>query len=64
MQCPKCGSNFLMIKTDAGWERLMILLTGLRQYLCQECDHPFRALDRRKAHRPATKPAVSHRQAA
>lgn len=64
MQCPRCGSKFLMIKMDDGFERLMILLTGLRQYRCQDCDQPFRGPDRRKASRPAAKQAVPHRQAA
>ncbi|HYA17320.1 MAG TPA: hypothetical protein VEF06_07635 [Bryobacteraceae bacterium] len=53
-----------MIKMDDGFERLMILLTGLRQYRCQDCDQPFRGPDRRKASRPAAKQAVPHRQAA
>ena len=65
MQCPRCGSNFLMIKLAEGLERLIVAFTGLRQYRCQECDHPFRALDRRNApRRHATKPRVPHRQAA
>ena len=64
MQCPKCGSQFLMVRMDEGLEHLKILLTGLRQYRCQDCDQSFRAQDRRKAPRAAAKPAVPHRQAA
>ena len=51
MQCPKCGSRFLMIKMSAGLEKLLILLTGLRQYRCQDCDQTFRGQDRRTARR-------------
>ena len=64
MQCPRCNSKFLMIKTAAGLEKLLILLTGLRQYRCQDCDQTFRGQDRRQSGRPAAKPAVAHRQAA
>jgi hypothetical protein len=64
MQCPKCGSNFLMIKMDEGLERLLILITGLRQYRCRDCDQRFRAPDRRKVLRPAAKPQEARRQAA
>jgi DNA-directed RNA polymerase subunit RPC12/RpoP len=64
MQCPKCGSNFLMIRMDEGLERLMVLLTGLREYRCQECDQKFRAQDRRKDARTAARTPASHRQAA
>jgi DNA-directed RNA polymerase subunit RPC12/RpoP len=64
MQCPKCGSNFLMIKMAAGLERLLVMVTGLREYRCQECDQKFRALDRRNTARAGAKVPASHRQAA
>jgi DNA-directed RNA polymerase subunit RPC12/RpoP len=47
MQCPKCHSNFLMIRNNTGFERLLIFLTGLREYRCRDCDQKFRAPDRR-----------------
>jgi DNA-directed RNA polymerase subunit RPC12/RpoP len=64
MQCPKCGSNFLMIKIVAGFERLLILISGLHEYRCQDCDQKFRAPDRRKARRHADKEPAPHSQAA
>jgi DNA-directed RNA polymerase subunit RPC12/RpoP len=64
MQCPRCGSNFLMIKMEEGLERLMIRLTGLREYRCQECDQKFRAQDRRKMARTGARTPAPHRQAA
>jgi hypothetical protein len=57
-----------MIKMAEGLERLMILVSGLREYRCQECDQKFRALDRRKERRKASSPIAEtpapHRQAA
>ena len=64
MQCPKCGSNFLMIRMAAGLERLLVMVTGLREYRCQECDQKFRGPDRRKGARAAAKAHEPHRQAA
>lgn len=51
MGCPKCRSNELMIRQNAGFERIRILITGLREYRCRDCDTRFRAPDRRKARR-------------
>jgi hypothetical protein len=36
-----------MIRQKQGLERLRILFTGLRGYLCRDCDTTFRAPDRR-----------------
>lgn len=47
MHCPKCRSKYLMIRQNEGLERLRILFTGLRGYLCRDCDTTFRAPDRR-----------------
>ena len=51
MQCPKCRSNYLMIRNNTGFERLLIFLTGLREYRCRDCDQKFRAPDRRQRSR-------------
>ena len=45
--CPRCSSDYLMIRQDTGFERLMIWITGMRKYLCLGCNRPFRAPDRR-----------------
>jgi len=37
-----------MIRMNKGMERLLILLTGLREYRCRDCDQRFRAPDRRQ----------------
>jgi hypothetical protein len=37
-----------MIRMNTGIERLMIFLTGLREYRCRDCDQKFRAPDRRQ----------------
>jgi hypothetical protein len=37
-----------MIKQKKGFERLRIYLTGLREYLCRDCDTTFRGPDRRQ----------------
>lgn len=47
MQCPRCRSEYLMIRKNTGFERLLVLLTGLREYRCRDCDQKFRAPDRR-----------------
>jgi tRNA(Ile2) C34 agmatinyltransferase TiaS len=36
-----------MIRHKKGFERIRILLTGLRGYLCRDCDTSFRGPDRR-----------------
>jgi hypothetical protein len=46
-----------MIRINKGVERLMILLTGLREYRCRDCDQRFRAPDRRKHPRLEDVPA-------
>ena len=51
MQCPKCRSEFLMIRQNTGFERVRKLLTGLRQYFCRDCETKFRAPDRRRVRR-------------
>jgi hypothetical protein len=43
-----------MIKQKKGFERLRIYVTGLREYLCRDCDTTFRGPDRRLSPR-ATK---------
>jgi hypothetical protein len=48
MPCPKCSSNFLMIRQQTGFERIALLFTELRKYMCQDCGHVFRAPDRRR----------------
>jgi hypothetical protein len=37
-----------MIRERTGWERVMALFTDLRKYRCRNCDHIFRAPDRRR----------------
>lgn len=64
MCCPKCSSHFLMIKKDKGFERLLILLTGLREYVCRDCDQRFRAPDRRRVPRDSKAPAGARVHAA
>jgi DNA-directed RNA polymerase subunit RPC12/RpoP len=49
--CPKCGSNYLVIRQRIGLELLMMRFTDKRKYLCLGCKTTFRALDRRKAPR-------------
>ena len=51
MHCPKCRSKYLMIRQSQGIERIRILFTGLRGYLCRDCDTTFRAPDRRATRR-------------
>ncbi len=65
MQCPKCRSRFLMIKLEEGLERLLIMMTGLREYRCRDCEQRFRAPDRRTGARNSLKGRIVHqRQAA
>ena len=56
--CPRCQSNVLLIRNCVGLERLLVLLTGKRQFWCQRCSLAFRAPDRRKAPRPARVPGA------
>lgn len=50
MCCPRCRSEYLMIKHKKGVERIRVYMTGLREYLCRDCDTSFRGPDRR--HQP------------
>jgi hypothetical protein len=46
-----------MIRERTGWERVVALFTSLRKYRCRECDHVFRAADRRREARlPNSRP--------
>jgi hypothetical protein len=47
-----------MIRNPTGIDRLIILLTGKRQFRCRRCDFVFRAPDRRKTPRPRSVPAA------
>jgi uncharacterized protein YlaI len=40
-----------MIKQNTGIERVRSFLTGLRQYICRDCEKKFRAPDRRRVPR-------------
>jgi transposase-like protein len=51
MGCPKCASDELLIRERTGWERIVALFTSLRKYRCRNCDHTFRAPDRRRSAR-------------
>ena len=62
MQCPKCRSNYLMIKKNMGFERILTFLTSLREYRCRDCDQKFRAPDRRQISREMDARAVAHKQ--
>ena len=54
-----------MIRQNKGFERLRILLTGLREYRCRDCDTRFRAPDRRaKSRQPKIGAAVVPRRMA
>jgi hypothetical protein len=46
--CPECRSESLRIKPLTGWERLIVFLTDLRKYGCNDCGVWFRAKDRRR----------------
>ena len=56
--CPGCGSTHLKIKQAKGFERIVILWTKKRKYLCKDCYHSFRATDRRVALRPSSADAA------
>jgi hypothetical protein len=57
--CPICRSTYLKIKKRAGIERIASFLTGQRKYLCCECKHTFRAVDRRRLSRMDAAGALS-----
>ena len=44
--CPRCSSTELLIRHPSGFERVLILLTHTRQFMCRRCYLVFRALDR------------------
>jgi transposase-like protein len=60
MLCPKCSSEYLMIRQRNGMERLMIRITGMRKYFCRDCEHTFRAADRRRVQREEDGGLSSH----
>jgi hypothetical protein len=47
-----------MIKQKKGFERIRIYFTGLREYLCRDCDTNFRGPDRRRVPREEKKIAT------
>jgi transposase-like protein len=49
--CPICRSSSLSIRKLEGFERLMVIFTGKRKYICRDCEHKFRAVDRRRVPR-------------
>jgi hypothetical protein len=49
--CPSCGWTTLKIKRREGIERILILFTGKRKYLCVACYKEFRMPDRRRSPR-------------
>jgi DNA-directed RNA polymerase subunit RPC12/RpoP len=49
--CPKCGSNYLVIRQRVGLELLLMRFTDKRKYMCLGCKTTFRAPDRRRAPR-------------
>jgi hypothetical protein len=49
--CPKCRSVKLKIKPAKGCERILVLFTGKRKFLCVDCGLDFRAPDRRRVPR-------------
>jgi hypothetical protein len=53
-KCGQCGATQLAVRKRAGFEVLMVLLTGKRKYICLNCKHGFRALDRRFRARSGT----------
>lgn len=55
MKCPKCRSEYLVIRQKTGIEWIVLHFTELRKYHCVECGHSFRAKDRRRVPRPEGK---------
>ena len=45
--CPDCHSESLKIKPLQGWERLIVFLSDLRKYGCNNCGLWYRARERR-----------------
>ena len=55
MKCPKCRSEYLVIRQRTGWERIVLHFTKKRKYHCVQCGEKFRAPDRRRFPRPEGK---------
>lgn len=51
-----------MIRNNTGFERLLVFLTGLREYRCRDCDQKFRAPDRRRVARESRTSEVISKQ--
>ncbi len=62
MCCPKCYCDHLMIRRRVGFERVMIMLTSKRKYVCMSCANVFRAPDRRRMAREDEGKALSQAQ--
>jgi len=43
-----CGAITLAVRKREGFEMAMVLLTGKRKYVCLNCKHAFREVDRRR----------------
>jgi len=48
MPCPACGSNRLLLREATGFERVVLLFIAKRKYRCRDCNHAYRAVDRRR----------------
>jgi len=57
LKCTECGARQLAVRKRSGLEMVMVLLTGKRKYICLNCKHGFRAVDRRRF--PAQSPSQS-----
>ncbi len=55
MKCPKCRSEYLVIRQKTGIEWVLLHFKKLRKYHCVQCGHKFRAKDRRRFPRAAGK---------
>jgi DNA-directed RNA polymerase subunit RPC12/RpoP len=64
MECPGCRSTLLMIRRNTGLERLRTAFTGMRRYRCRECEHQFRAVDRRSVPRSTQEAAGARKSLA
>ena len=51
-----------MIRNNTGFERLLVFMTGLREYRCRDCDQKFRAPDRRRVARENSAAGVIPKQ--
>jgi DNA-directed RNA polymerase subunit RPC12/RpoP len=48
LKCMNCGAITLAVRKREGFEMAMVLLTGKRKYVCLNCKHAFREVDRRR----------------